>query len=50
MMFSYIFNEPQMTLLFILSAIDGRDMYSSLKKIYNGVNYIHSELRFRLIP
>lgn len=32
MMFSYIFNEPQMTLLFILSATDGRDMYSSLKK------------------
>lgn len=32
MMFSYIFNEPQMTLLFILSAIYGREMYSSMKK------------------
>lgn len=32
MMFSYIFNEPQMTLLFILSAIYGRKMYSSMKK------------------
>lgn len=32
MMFSYIFNEPQMTLLFILSTIYGREMYSSMKK------------------
>lgn len=32
MMFSYIFNEPQMTLLFTLSAIYGREMYSSMKK------------------
>lgn len=32
MMFSYIFNEPQMTLLFILSAIYGSEMYSSMKK------------------
>lgn len=32
MMFSYIFNEPQMTLLFILSAIYGREMYPSMKK------------------
>lgn len=32
MMFSYIFNEPQMTLLFILSSIYGREMYSSMKK------------------
>lgn len=32
MMFSYISNEPQMTLLFILSAIYGSEMYSSMKK------------------
>lgn len=32
MMFSYVFNEPQMTLLFILSSIYGREMYSSMKK------------------
>lgn len=50
MMFSYIFNEPQMTLLFILSTIYGREMYSSMKKTYNGMNYINSELKFCLIP
>lgn len=50
MMFSYIFNEPQMTLLFILSTIYGREMYSSMKKPHNGMNYINSELKFCLIP
>lgn len=50
MMFSYIFNEPQMTLLFILSTIYGREMYSSMEKTYNGMNYINPELKFRLIP
>lgn len=32
MMSSYIFNEPQMTPLFILSTIYGREMYSSMEK------------------
>lgn len=52
MMFSYIFNEPQMTLLFIFSTIYGREMYSSMemkKKNDNGMNYINSELKFCLI-
>lgn len=32
MMFSYIFNEPQMTLLLTLGTIYGREMYSSMEK------------------
>lgn len=31
-MFSYIFNEPQMTLLLTLGTIYGREMYSSMEK------------------
>lgn len=32
MMLSYIFNEPQMTLLFILSTVYDREMYPSMGK------------------
>lgn len=32
MMLSYIFNEPQMTLLFILSTLYDREMHSSMGK------------------
>lgn len=46
MMFSYIFNEPQMTLLFILSTIYGREMYSSMEKNlqWNGLYKFRAEV------